>query len=58
MNLKNGEITERELALILNIQEETVLFLAETKQLPYVRHNDGKMYFDFYQVLKYLEGLC
>ena len=55
MNLKKEKLTEGELALILNIREETLLLLVQTGQIPSKQSRSGKLHFDFYQVLKCLE---
>ena len=50
------EMTERELALILNIREETVKKLAETKQIP-SRKKENKMCFNFFEILMHFHVL-
>jgi len=47
----NAKLTEKELALIFDIREETVIKLAKTKQLPFLKQKD-KMYFVFADILK------
>ena len=48
----DGKMIEKELALILNIQEETVKKLAKTNQLPCTKKKT-KFYFDFQEILNY-----
>ena len=52
----NAKLTEKELALIFDIREETVIKLAKTKQLPFLKQKD-KMYFVFADILKHFEQL-
>ena len=46
------KMTERDLALVFGIHEETIKKLAETNQIP-----KNGMYFNFYEVLKHFEHL-
>ena len=49
-------MTAEELALVLNIHEETIRKLAKTQQLPYYRHKK-RIYFNFSEILKSFEQL-
>ena len=49
-------MTTEELALVLNIHEETIRKLAKTQQLPYFRQKK-RMYFNFSEILKSFELL-
>ena len=53
---KEGKLTVRELAFVLNIHEETVRKLAKTEQLPYQRIKK-QLYFDFEELLAYFKQL-
>ena len=50
------KITEKELAMILDIREETVIKLVVTKQLPFVKLKN-KVFFEFDKVIEHLESL-
>ena len=54
MNLE--KMTVGELALVLNIHEETIKKLAKTKQIPYF-HHENRMYFNFTTVLDHFKLL-
>ena len=53
---KAGKMNEKDLALIFNIQEETVKRLAKTNQLPCEKVKNRR-YFDFEVILKHFEAL-
>ena len=50
------KMTAEELALVLNIHEETIKKLAKTQQLPYFRHKK-RIYFNFLEILESFEQL-
>ena len=54
--MNDCRITERELALIFDVSEETVVKFVITKQLPCLQINN-KMYFEFFDILRYFVQL-
>lgn len=53
---KDRKLTVKELAIVLNIHEETVRKLAKTKQLPY-QMIKKQIYFDFEELMDYFKQL-
>ena len=49
-------LNEKDLALIFDIREETVIRMAVTNQLPYSKKNN-KMFFEFSEILSHFEQL-
>ena len=54
--MNHEKMTAGELALVLNIHEETIKKLAKTKQIPYF-HQQNRMYFNFTTVLDHFRLL-
>ena len=54
--MDHEKMTTQELALVLNIHEETIKKLAKTEQIPYF-HQQNRMYFNFAAVLNHFKVL-
>ena len=54
--MNHEKMTAQELALVLNIHEETIRKLAKTEQIPYF-HQQNRMYFNFATVLDHFRLL-
>jgi len=54
--MDHEKMTAQELALVLNIHEETIKKLAKTEQIPYFHHHN-RMYFNFATVLDHFKLL-
>ena len=54
--MDHEKMNAQELALVLNIHEETLKKLAKTDQIPYF-HLQNRMYFNFATVLDYFRLL-
>ena len=53
---REGKLTVRELAAVLNIHEETVRKLVKTKQLPCLQKKN-RIFFDFEELILYFKQL-
>ena len=54
--MNHEKMTTGELALVLNIHEETIKKLAKTEQIPYF-HQQNRMYFNFSTLLNHFKLL-
>ena len=54
--MNHEKMSVQELALVLNIHEETIRKLAKTEQIPYF-YQQNRMYFDFSALLNYFKLL-
>ena len=54
--MNHEKMTAQELALVLNIHEETIRKLAKTEQIPYFQQKN-RIYFNFATVLNHFKVL-